>query len=60
MLLTAWNKQKETDIEIEKVFSETSGGCVIAVRNNYFIDSKYSIFRAYLVAILKALHITNL
>ena len=34
------NMQKETDKDIEKVFSETSGGCVIPVRNNFLNDSK--------------------
>ena len=32
------NMEKETDTKI--VFTETSGGCVIALRNNSFIDSK--------------------
>jgi hypothetical protein len=33
----------------------TSGGFVIAVRNNSFIDSKIAFFRSYLVTIFNAL-----
>ena len=34
------NKKKETDTEKEKKNTRTSGGFVIAVRNNYFINCK--------------------
>ena len=34
----------------------TSGGFVIVVKNNSFIDSKQHFFKAYLVTILKALY----
>jgi hypothetical protein len=34
----------------------TSGGFVVVVRKNYFIESKYlAFFRVYLVTVLKAL-----
>jgi hypothetical protein len=34
------NIRKEIDTDIEKVFSQTSGGCVIPVKNNSLNDSK--------------------
>ena len=48
------NKKKETDTE--KQFTMTSGGLLIVLRNNSFIDSKqHSLEPTYLVSILKAL-----
>jgi hypothetical protein len=34
------NTKKETEIETEMIFTITSGGFMIAVKNNFFIDSK--------------------
>ena len=46
------NKKKEKTQAQKNLFTMTSGGFVIVVRNNSF---KIAFFRAYLVTILKAL-----
>ena len=52
--------QRKKQIETSKnVFTMTSGGFVIAVGNNAFINSKKEFFRPSLVTILKALHRVN-
>ena len=42
MAFTAWKHEKETSQRQKQKheFTMTSGGFVIVVRNNYFIDSK--------------------
>ena len=47
-------RKKQTQIQTN-AFDKTSGGCVIAVRNNSFIDSELAFFRAYIVTNLKVL-----
>ena len=48
------NKHTQTNL-----FTMTSGGFVIEVKYNSFIDSKQQFFKAYLVTILKALYSTK-
>ena len=47
-------RKKQTQTQ-KTLFIMTSGGFVIVVGNNYFIDSKQHSLEPYLVTILKAL-----
>ena len=61
MPLTAWKDEERNSHKKQmNIFTKTSGGCVIAVRDNAFIDSKQnSLEPTYLVVtILKALMLT--
>ena len=52
MPLTAWKyTERNRHRDRKKVFTGTSGGCVIPVSNNSLNDSKF--FRGYLVTIKK-------
>ena len=56
MPFTAWKHEERQTQRQTNVFNKTSGGCVIAVRDNSFIDSKQHFLEpTYLVTILKAL-----
>ena len=58
---TAWKEEERNRHRDKKnLFTMTSGGFMIVVRNNSFIDSKqHSLEPTYLVTILKALVITK-